>query len=418
MVDKQRIVRVETASGTIERHHACSPTLVRLMKRIGLLLALLLVLPLGCKKKDVKTISIDGSSTVYPITEAVAEEFAAARRSSGEGNVRVTIGVSGTGGGFEKFCRGDSDITGASRPIKPTELEACEAAGIEFLELPVAYDGITVVVNPANDWVDQLTTEELRKIWEPSAQRTIMNWNQVRDGWPDRPMTLYGAGVDSGTYDYFTKAVSGEEGKSRGDFTSSEDDNVLVQGVSGDENALGFFGFAYFDENRDKLKAIPIVHDGGAPVSPTLETIASSTYQPLSRPIFIYVSKSSLERPEVEDFLTFYLTEGRPLVEEVGYIPMPDRAYELALHRMEERVTGSVFDGQGSTVGVSVQDLLTREGGGTPAEPDESGAPAVPAGTTDNDGVGAEGTEAVDAQAVPTEETDAAEPIQPDAQER
>jgi phosphate transport system substrate-binding protein len=347
------------------------------MKRITLALAVLLFATIGCEKKDIDTIEIDGSSTVYPITEAAAEEFSAFLREQGRaGEVRVTIGVSGTGGGFEKFCRGDTDITGASRPIKPVEVEACREAGIEFIELPIAYDGITVVTHPDNDWVDQMTIAELEKIWEPDAQQNVTRWNDVRDEWPDRPLSLYGAGIDSGTYDYFTKAVAGEEGESRGDFTSSEDDNVLVQGVSGDVNALGFFGFAYFDENRDKLNAVPISYEGGEPISPSLETISNNTYQPLARPLFIYVKKASAERQAVKDFITFYLTDGQELSAEVGYIPMPERAYELALERFENRKVGSVFGGAGSTVGVSVQDLLTREGdeGSEDAEPAEDTA--------------------------------------------
>jgi phosphate transport system substrate-binding protein len=306
------------------------------------------------------TIQIDGSSTVYPITEAMAEEF---QLASG-GKYRVTVGISGTGGGFKKFCRGETDISDASRPVKESERAACAETGIEFIELPVALDALTVMVNPANDWVDRLTVDELKKIWEPAAQGVVDNWNQVRDSFPDRPLTLYGAGVDSGTYDYFTEAVVGEEGASRGDFTASEDDNVLVQGIASDPNALGFFGLAYYVENQDKLKAVPIQPPaGGDPVAPSVETARDGSYQPLSRPIFIYVSKQAADESQaVQQFVEFYLDPANAelLVKEVGYVPLPVEAYELALRNFKERHTGTAFAG-GSQVGVAVQDLLQAE---------------------------------------------------------
>lgn len=306
------------------------------------------------------SVRIDGSSTVYPISEAVAEEFRA-----DSPNVRVTIGVSGTGGGFKKFARSETDISDASRPIKPTEIEAAKEAGIEFIELPVAYDGLAVVVNPGNDWCDSLTVEELKRLWRPEAQGEIKRWSQVRSGWPDTEIKLFGPGVDSGTYDYFTQAIVGEEGASRGDFTASEDDNVLVQGVASDVNGLGFFGYAYYEENRDKLKLVGIddevADNGDAPILPSPETVANGTYQPLSRPIFIYVSKASAERPEVNRFVEFYIENASALSREVGYISLPDEAYQLVLKRFQQRVAGSVFEG-GSQVGVSVQDLLSKEG--------------------------------------------------------
>ncbi|MGH6921539.1 MAG: PstS family phosphate ABC transporter substrate-binding protein [Geminicoccaceae bacterium] len=305
-------------------------------------------------------IQIDGSSTVYPITEAMAEEF---QLASG-GKYRVTVGISGTGGGFKKFCRGETHISDASRPIKESERTACKEAGIEFIELPVALDALTVMVNPGNDWVDYLTVDELKKIWAPDAQGKVDNWSQVREGFPDRPLTLYGAGVDSGTYDYFTEAVVGEEGASRGDFTASEDDNVLVQGVAGDANALGFFGLAYYVENQDRLKAVPIQPPGGgAAVLPSVETARDGSYQPLSRPIFIYVSKQAADKSKaVEEFVNFYLDPERAqqLVREVGYVPLPEEAYELAMKNFEQRETGTAFEG-GSKVGVSIEDLLAAE---------------------------------------------------------
>ena len=304
-----------------------------------------------------EVIKIDGSSTVFPISQAVAEEY------QNKHGGRVTIGVSGTGGGFKKFCRGEIDISGASRPIKSTEREACAAAGIEFIELPVAYDGIAVVVHKDNDWVDHLTVDELKTMWEPEAtDKGLKKWNQIRSDWPDKEFHLFGPGVDSGTYDYFTAAIVGKEHASRGDFTASEDDNVLVQGISTDPVALGFFGYAYYQENAGKLKLIPIddgdATNGEGPITPDLDTVANGTYQPLSRPIFIYVAKDKIARPGVKGFVEFYLgDEGRPLVEEVGYIPLPDGAYTLVNKRFADQVTGSLFE-SGSKVGVTVEELL------------------------------------------------------------
>lgn len=304
-------------------------------------------------------ISIDGSSTVYPITEAAAEEFQKSSKS------KVTIGISGTGGGFKKFCAGEIAIAGASRPIKAVEEQACSASKIEYVELPVAYDGLAVVVHPKNAWAKSITVAELKKIWEPAAQQKVMTWNQVRPGWPNKPLSLFGPGVDSGTYDYFTKAIVGEEHQSRGDYTPSEDDNVLVQGVSRNEGGLGFFGLAYFEENTDKLRLVPVDDsndsNGKGPIAPSVETVSNGTYQPLSRPIFIYVSKAALTRPEVVAFVEFYLTNGPTLVKEARYIPLPAKAYELALKRFKDGKLGSLFAGQGSQVGVTVEALLARE---------------------------------------------------------
>ncbi|HXF69354.1 MAG TPA: PstS family phosphate ABC transporter substrate-binding protein [Thermoflexus sp.] len=299
-------------------------------------------------------IKIDGSSTVYPISEAVGEEFQKAHP-----NVKVVVGISGTGGGFQKFCAGEIDISDASRPIKTSEMETCQKNGIEFIELPVAYDALSVVVNPQNDWVACITVEELRKMWEPDAQGKITRWNQVNPQWPDAPLSLYGPGTDSGTFDYFTEAIMGKEDASRGDYTASEDDNVLVQGVANDQYALGYFGLAYYLENQDKLKALAI--DGGKGcVLPSEQTVRDGTYQPLSRPLFIYVSRKAADRPEVEAFVRFYLTQGPALVKQVGYIPLPDTVYQLALQRFEARKVGSVFKG-GPQVGVSIEDLLKAE---------------------------------------------------------
>ena len=307
-----------------------------------------------------RMVKIDGSSTVFPISEAVAEEF-----QKTDQEVKVTVGISGTGGGFQKFCAGEIDISDASRPIKPTEVELCAKNGIEFIELPVAYDGLSIVLNPKNTWVDHLTTEELKKMWEPEAQDKITRWNQIRPQWPDKELHLYGAGVDSGTYDYFTEAIVHKEHSSRGDYTSSEDDNVIVQGVAHDELALGFFGFAYYEENQDKLKIAPIDDgkddNGKGAIAPSVDSIRQGTYQPLSRPIFIYVSNKAADRPEVAAFLKFYLSNAEKLVSEVQYIPLPANAYTLAQSRLDKRVVGSLFGGKGSQVGVRIEELLAKE---------------------------------------------------------
>jgi len=301
-------------------------------------------------------VRIDGSSTVFPITEAVAEEFQNAKR----GKVRVTVGISGTGGGFKKFCRGETDISNASRPILKKEMEDCKAAGIEYFELPVAFDALTVVVNPKNAFVRQLTVAELKKMWEPAAQGKVTHWSQVNPGWPNQPMKLFGPGADSGTFDYFTEAVVGKSKSSRGDFTASEDDNVLVQGVSRDVNGLGYFGFAYYVENKDKLKAVPIVNEKGQAVTPSMEAVEKGTYSPLSRPIFIYVSANSLAQPHVKEFVEYYMKHGGALAKEVKYVPLPANAYQMALKHVQQGKKGTVFGGV-AEVGITIDELLKRE---------------------------------------------------------
>ena len=306
-----------------------------------------------------QVIKIDGSSTVYPVTEAVAEDFG---RTTGIRD--VTVGISGTGGGFQKFCRDEIDISDASRPISPTEAEACGKAGIQYIELPVAYDGLAIVVNPKNTWVPSITVAELKRLWEPAAQGKITKWNQVREGWPDREIHLFGAGVDSGTFDYFTEAINGKVDDSRGDYTSSEDDNVIVQGVSGDEYALGYFGLAYFEENKGKLKLVAVDDgddsNGKGPILPSAATVKDGTYRPLSRPIFIYPKVKALERQEVRSFVEYYLNKGAPLVTEVGYIPLTDREYELVRSRYSERKTGSMYHGTDSHSQVTLEQRLTQ----------------------------------------------------------
>lgn len=303
-------------------------------------------------------VQADGSSTVFPISEAVAEEF---RREHGE--VRVTVGVSGTGGGFQKFCRGETDISNASRPISATEIEACAKTGVAFIELPVAYDGLAVVVNPQNAWVDQMTVAELRRLWEPAAEGKVVRWNQVRTGWPDREVHLFGPGIDSGTFDYFTEVVSGQAKASRGDYTSSEDDNVIVQGVAGDTSALGYFGYAYFEENRSRLKLVPIDDqndaNGKGPITPSPETVRNGTYRPLSRPLFIYVSEKSLGRPEVKAFVDFHVNQGPGLVREVGYVALTEREQQLVAQRYQARTTGTLFAAPGAS-GTPLEELLAQ----------------------------------------------------------
>ena len=303
-----------------------------------------------------KVIKIDGSSTVFPVSEAVAEEFQGQNR-----DVKVTVGMSGTGGGFKKFIRGETDISDASRPISEKEMAAAKEAGIEYIELPVAFDALTVMVNPSNTWVKELTAEDLKKIWAPEAQGKITKWNQVRPEWPDAPLALYGPGADSGTFDYFTEAIVGKAKSSRGDFTASEDDNVLVQGVANDKNALGYFGFAYYAENQDKLKAVPVVNAEGKPIMPSPETVKDGSYNPLSRPIFIYVNKKSLaDKPEVKKFVEFYLENAPELVKEVKYVALPDDAYAKAQERVAGMKTGTVYAGK-EAVGIKIDELFTRE---------------------------------------------------------
>jgi len=300
-------------------------------------------------------IKIDGSSTVYPVTEAVAEEFQQAKR----GGVRVTVGISGSGGGFKKFCRGETDISDASRPILAEEMEACRKNGIQYVELPVAFDALTVVINPRNTWANTMSVAELKKIWEPGAQDKVTRWNQVRPDWPDAPLRLFGPGADSGTFDYFTEAIVGKAKASRGDYTASEDDNVLVQGIVADQYALGYFGYAYFEPNQGRMKAVAIDAGKGPPVKPSLETVLKGTYTPLSRPLFIYVSAKAADRPEVKEFVEFYLKNGAELAQEVKYVPLPGKAYPMALERFQKRQLGSGFGGV-PEVGLTVEEILQR----------------------------------------------------------
>lgn len=303
-------------------------------------------------------IKIDGSSTVFPITEAMAEEFQVAKRSA----IQVTVGISGTGGGFKKFCRGETDIQNASRPISAIEMEACRKTGVRFLEIPVAYDATVVIVNPKNTFLKEITVAELKKIWEPAAQGKVLAWNEVNAAWPKEKIKLYGAGADSGTFDYFTEAIVGKAKSSRGDYTASEDDNTLVTGVSTDKWALGYIPLAYYSENTNKLKAVGIIAEiGKKAVLPSKETVENGTYQPLSRPIFIYVAEKSLARPEVKEFVEQYLKMAPQIVPEVKYVALPAKAYQLGLDILAKKKLGTVYGGH-SEIGMTIEELLQREG--------------------------------------------------------
>lgn len=311
---------------------------------------------------EVPVIKIDGSSTVFPITEAMAEEFQTAQK----GKVRVTVGISGTGGGFKKFCRGETDVQDASRPIQTSELEACRKAGVKFIEIPVAYDATAIIVNPKNTWLKSITVEELKKMWAPEAQGKVMKWSDVNPAWPKQKITLFGAGSDSGTFDYFTEAIVGKAKSSRGDYTASEDDNTIVSGVSTDTYALGYVPLAYYEENKGKLKVVGVVGGEKAPkkneaVLPSRETVETGTYFPLSRPIFIYVNESSLKKIEIKDFVNFYLENSAAIVPQVKYVALPAKAYEMGKQHVKSNKLGTVFGGH-SEVGLKIEQLMKREG--------------------------------------------------------
>ena len=300
-----------------------------------------------------KVIAIDGSSTVYPITEAMAEEFQKVSKT------KVTVGESGTGGGFKKFCRGETDISDASRPIAQKEIDACKEAGIQYIELPIAFDALTVVVNTKNDWVKSLSVEELNSIWKPGS--SVKNWKQVNPAYPDKALALYGPGTASGTFDYFTEAVNGKAKASRTDYTPSEDDNVLVQGVSGNQGGMAYFGYAYYEANQDKLRAIPIIAKPGAPaVMPSAESVKDASYQPLARPLFIYVNATAAAfKPEVKAFVNFYLENAPKLVAEVKYVPLPTEDYAAVKEHFKAMKPGTGFGGK-NEIGIKIKDLINR----------------------------------------------------------
>jgi phosphate transport system substrate-binding protein len=303
-----------------------------------------------------KRIAIDGSSTVFPAVEAIAEEF----QNSGKG-IKVTVGISGTGGGFKKFCRGETDISNGSRPILKEEMADCKKAGIEFFELPVAFDALTVAVSPKNSFADCITIAELKKMWEPAAQGKVTTWKDVNDKWPDQPLRLYGAGADSGTFDYFTEATVGKAKSSRGDYTASEDDNVLVQGIEHDANALGYIPYAYYEPHAKRLKALGVDWGKGQGcVKPSLDAVVAGNYNPLARPLFIYVSKKSAAKPEVKAFVEFALTKGPALIKEVRYLPLPDEAYKTGMERFRSGQVGTGFAGV-PQVGLPVAEILKKK---------------------------------------------------------
>lgn len=324
-------------------------------KKLGMAVIIAAAFTSGYASAADKVIKIDGSSTVYPVTEAVAEEFQIATKN------KVTVGESGTGSGFKKFCRGETDISNASRPILQKEIDACKEAGVQFIELPIAYDAITVVINPKNEFAKKMTSAELKKLWEPSAQGKVKTWNQVNAAWPNTPVKLFGPGADSGTFDYFTEAIVGKAKSSRGDFTASEDDNVLVKGVVGDVGGLAYFGYAYYEENQDKLAAVAIVDKPGKPaVLPSKATIEDGSYQPLARPIFIYVNATAAAfKPEVKAFVNYYLEQSKPLIEEVKYVALPEKEQKAVIKHWKELKPGTGFGGK-AEVGVKIEELLAR----------------------------------------------------------
>jgi phosphate transport system substrate-binding protein len=326
---------------------------------ISSLIALLGLL-VSVKAFSQNIIKIDGSSTVFPITEAMAEEFQKANKEA-----QVTVGISGTGGGFKKFCRGETDIADASRPISAGEMEACKTAGVKYLELPIGFEGMVVAVHPSNK-LSSITVEELKKMWQPEAQGKVMKWNQVNPQWPDQDLKLFGAGSDSGTFDYFTEAIVGKVKASRGDYTASEDDNTLIQGISTDKNALGYIPMSYFEENKTKLKALGIVSGAKAPkknhaVMPSRSTVENGTYFPLSRPLFIYVSEASVKKTDVRNFVDFYLGKARDLVPQAKYVALPQKVYDLGAEHLKKGKLGTAFGGH-SNVGMKIEDIMKKDG--------------------------------------------------------
>ncbi len=323
------------------------------MKQVLCILGLVLVSAVSLAAE--KIVRIDGSSTVYPINEAMAEEFQIAQK----GKIKVTVGVSGTGGGFKKFCRGELDITGASRPITESEMKTCAETKVKYYELPIAFDATVVVVHPSNP-MTEITVEELKKIWSPDSQGKITQWNQVNAKWPANDLKLFGAGADSGTFDYFTEAIVGKAKSSRGDYTASEDDNILVKGVAGNKNALGYLPLAYYLENKSKLKALAIINKDGKATLPSRETVESSAYNPLSRPLFIYVNAESAKQTEIKEFIKMYFEQAATIVPQVKYVPLPAKAYSTAAEHFNKGKLGTVFKGHAG-VGMTVEELLKKE---------------------------------------------------------
>lgn len=328
------------------------------MKKMSLLLSSLLLISQVLYAEEPALIKIDGSSTVYPITQAMAEEFQKEKKNQ----VRITVGISGTGGGFKKFCRGETDIQNASRPIQKEEMELCKTSAVKFIELPVAYDATVVAVNTGNTWVNDISVEDLKKMWEPAAQGQIMTWDQINPKWPKEKLKLYGAGSDSGTFDYFTEAVVGKAKSSRGDYMASENDNTLVTGISKDKYALGYLPLAYYEENKTKLKALAIINPKTKKaIIPSRLSVEKSEYAPLARPIFIYANEASLKKMEVKEFVNYYLKSSMEIIPQVKYIPLPSKVYDLGMEHVKKNKLGTVFGGH-SEVGLKIEDLLKREG--------------------------------------------------------
>ncbi|RZA04662.1 MAG: PstS family phosphate ABC transporter substrate-binding protein [Proteobacteria bacterium] len=328
--------------------------------KILLALAAILILSPSAKAATA-LIKADGSSTVFPVSEAVSEEFQNAKK----GKVRMTVGISGTGGGFKKFCRGETDVQNASRPILANEMEDCRKSNVKYFELPIGFDAIAIVVNPRNDWLNSINLEELKKMWEPAAQGKVSKWNQINAKYPARDLKLYGAGADSGTFDYFTEAVTGKAKASRGDYTASEDDNTLVLGVANDQGALGFLPLSYYEANKSKLKLLGLVGGAKSPkklaaVLPSKQTVTDGSYFPLSRPIFIYVNEASYKKPEVKEFVEFFLTKGPELIEQVKYIALPLSAYATAREHLTKNKLGTAFGGH-PDVGLTIDQILKKE---------------------------------------------------------
>ena len=324
-------------------------------------LFLLATIPSARAEAEAPIIKADGSSTVFPITEAVSEEFQTMKK----GAVRLTVGISGTGGGFKKFCRNETDIQDASRPITDKEMEECRKTGVKYFELPVGFDAIAIVVNPKNTWTDSISVDQLKTMWQAEAQGKISNWNQVNPKWPSQELKLYGAGADSGTFDYFTEAITGKAKSSRGDFTASEDDNTLVLGVANDKGALGFIPLSYYESNKKKLKLLGVVGGPNSPkktvaVLPSKKTVIDGSYYPLSRPIFIYVNEASFKKAEVKEFVEYYLTNGAKLVSQVSYIPLPDKAYLTSKEHLKKNRLGTAFGGK-PQVGLTIEQILKKE---------------------------------------------------------
>lgn len=345
------------SSGCAMRPYLVSALFTIALPKIFVFLLLVLSSSSSSTAYAQEIIKIDGSSSVYPLTEGIAEEFQREKK----GAVKVTVGISGTGGGFKKFCRGEIDISNASRPILKSEMEACAQNNISYIELPIAYDGLSIIVNPKNKFVDCLTVEQLREVWKPESQGKKITWKALNPTWPEEEIRLCGPGSDSGTFDYFTEAIVGKARASRGDYTASEDDNVLIQFASREKNALCYLPLSYAEENKGKVRTVAVKnYKTGKCVEPSYNTVQSGEYLPLSRPLFIYVNANSARRQEVKEFVEFYIKNAGKISRQVDYIALPDKAYELVMERWQKGIVGTVFKGE-PQVGLTVEELLRME---------------------------------------------------------